>query len=164
MSPRKRLYFGGLLSTFVSCTYAWPTGTAPLDASPDAPTDASVADRLIGDAAADADADARPPPDAPPDSATNCGALKAAVEATRGPAKQCPNIGVGCFAKLLDDCDCEGWSLDGSTKAAKDFANAVAAYKASSCTISCPAGTCRPKVTNGACIIVDGGAAQECSP
>jgi hypothetical protein len=164
MSRRDRLLLAGLLATVAACTYAWPTGTTPLDASSDAPTDASLADRLIGDATVDVATDAPPPRDGGPDSAPNCAALKAAVDTKHGLAKACPNLGLYCFTLVFDECNCESWVLDASAPSVAGYESAVAALKSSGCPISCPAGRCKPHVVSGACVIVEAGAAQECSP
>ncbi len=162
MSRRAVLFAASLLASFTACTYEWPAGTGPQDAAADAPTDATLVDRLSSDAPFDVAADAQPLTDAGPEGGVDCAALKAAVASKRGPAKQCPNIGPYCVFKIFDECDCESWVIDASSSAALGYESAIAALKASGCAIPC--GTCPPRVAGGTCVLFDGGAFQACSP
>jgi hypothetical protein len=164
MSPRRWLLCLGLYAAataFAACTYDWPVGRpSASDAGPDAPTDASLVDRLVPDAG-DAAQDAPPPIDTGVDGAPSCAALQATAGQKRNVAKRCPAIGTQCFVKVTDECGCDTWVLDAGTPAVNDYLASVIAVK-NQCTPSC--GICAPLGVSGACILIDGGAAQACEP
>ncbi len=164
MSRRDRLLFAGLLVSFSACTYQWPVGSASFDAATDAPTDASLVDRPGTDAIADVRVDAPPPVDAGPDTAPNCPAFQAAVVAARGPAKKCQQGISFCGVKLKDQCDCDTYVDDASAQNVITYTNAIAAWKASKCTLPCPpAGGCSG-VAPGCLVDPDAGFATFCFP
>jgi hypothetical protein len=134
MSRRSRLVCAGLLGAFSACTYAWPTGTSPLDAGADGPTDASPDHAPdVVDAPTDTATDAPKPNDGGPDSAPNCAKLLSEIALTRDPAKKCQQGTSFCAVAIKDECNCDTFIDEAGTQNVAAYQAAVAAFVAATC-------------------------------
>jgi hypothetical protein len=120
------------------CSYDWTvSASSPSDAGP--PTDATVpdaSDASIPDAAEDVGTvDAPPPSD---DGAPSCVDLGAAIGAAELAAKTGCMVGVGCSAKITDQCGCTFFLAQQSGTATQQLENALGAYESAACSGPCP--------------------------